>query len=543
MLIKTFILLIALMGIMLIKVKNKKLFSFIISFIGICMAISLPVVYAITNDYIDYLSFFYFEDITFVFITTFSLVFALGVLFTILHKKINYIELGFIFLYFICAIGLVISKNIITVFAFWEGLAMVATAIILTSNHTQSKAVALKYFTIHALSGVLFMIGVVGYLYYNNTDYLSVTLLDKTHGFNYFILIAILINLGLPPLASWIVDGYSKCSPIASMFLSIFTTKIALFLLLTLFYGNMILIYMGIIISCYGIFFSLFEMNLRKLLALSIIQQLGIIIIAVATTNLEFDTFIVSYIVVNILYKLLFFMIAVILYNRFASDDLNMLKGTINVKSIMGIFLILNTLQALGLPFTGNFIAKTYLFNNVEAIEFSWLAYTLTFLLAASSLNVGMKIAYYLLNKKNTAKAITLYNNYKLIPFFVICIVAELIFLFNGTEFLSLKNIVHSLEILVAGLLIFFIGHKLFKNKTANIITLFENFRLRVLAYSNYCLKVISNINCNNFIMSTYETVNTKLGSINHYNKFYSSSLVLVSLFMFIIIYVLVRLF
>ena len=120
---------------------------------------------------------------------------------------------------------------------------------------------------------------------------------------------------------------------------------------------------------------------------------------------------------------------------------------------------------------------------------------------------------------------------------------AELIFLFNGTEFLSLKNIVHSLEILVAGLLIFFIGHKLFKNKTANIITLFENFRLRVLAYSNYCLKVISNINCNNFIMSTYETVNTKLGSINHYNKFYSSSLVLVSLFMFIIIYVLVRLF
>ena len=453
----------------------------------------------------------------------------------------NYLELGFIFLYFICAIGVVISKNIITIFSFWEGLAIVATAIILTSKHPDAKKVALKYFIIHALSGVLFMVGIVGYMYHNNTAYIDITLLDNAQVFKYFILLGILINLGLPPLSSWILDGYSKCSPVASMFLSVFTTKVALFLLLTLFYGNMILIYIGILISCYGIFFSIFEMNLRVLLALSIVQQLGIIIIAIATTNLDFDTFIISYIVLNIIYKLLFFMMVVILYNRFSSDNLNVLRGSINVKSIMGVFLVINTIQALGFPFTGNFIAKTYLFNNVEVLDFTWLSYTLTFLMAAASLNVGIKIAYYLLNTKNNASPITLYNQYKLIPFFVICILAELIFMFNFTEFLSFKNILHSLEIFLIGIAIFYICNKFISKKDEAVTNAFATLHNTLRHCSIYILKFIAKVNFNHYFVYSYEAVSAKLGKINHNKKFYSSNLVLVSLVIFIIIYFLLR--
>ena len=117
----------------------------------------------------------------------------------------------------------------------------------------------------------------------------------------------------------------------------------------------------------------------------------------------------------------------------------------------------------------------------------------------------------------------------------------ELIFLFNFTEFLSFKHVLHSLEILGLGIIIFFIGHKLFNGKEEMVTNRLEILRGKALQLSICFLKYISKINLNNFIVSKYETVSVKLGEINHNNKAYSSNLVLISLVIFIIIYFLLR--
>jgi formate hydrogenlyase subunit 3/multisubunit Na+/H+ antiporter MnhD subunit len=82
-----------------------------------------------------------------------------------MYKCIN----GTIFIYFACALGSLLSNNLIISFAFWEALAVVATFIILFSKDHGAKYSALKYFIIHTLSGALFIVGLAAYLQVNNT--------------------------------------------------------------------------------------------------------------------------------------------------------------------------------------------------------------------------------------------------------------------------------------------------------------------------------------------------------------------------------------
>lgn len=72
-----------------------------------------------------------------------------------------------------------------------------------------------------------------------------------------------LINAGAPPLSAWLPDAYPEASWSGTVFLSAFTTKTAVYVLLRGFPSTEILIWIGIFMIFYGIVYALLENDTR----------------------------------------------------------------------------------------------------------------------------------------------------------------------------------------------------------------------------------------------------------------------------------------
>ncbi|MCL2567567.1 MAG: hypothetical protein FWE18_05715 [Alphaproteobacteria bacterium] len=472
--------------------KNKK-YLFLLTLTAVIITIIFIASYTITDGYSSLVFLSEFIYPLYSMMLLFGISFILGVAFVLSQNRTNYRELGIIVAYFAFSMGILFAEDFINLIIYWELASISATLIILQSNSDRKKYVAIKYFAIHSLGGVMLIAGATDFIRVLHTEVFPLDYaLNITNLGNILILCGILINLAIPPFSSWLVDGYSECSPNASIFLSIFTTKAALFVLFRLFHGAEILIYIGIFIAAYGLIFSLFESSLRRILAMSIIHQLGIIIIGVSAMQ-AFDGFLITYVVVSVLYKIIAFMLAAILIKKYRTDNIYELRNSINLKSVLGISLLLSSFQAVGLPLTGGFVVKTYLVDVVALLDISWLYYAIIILFAGVAVNIGIKVPYYLINFKSKAKKIVLNNSRsKNAILITIIVMLEAIFILHGIQYFSLEYTLHSLEVLAFGIVMFSLSLFFINTKEDQWRLQFDNFKAAAFRASSNTLKLLA---------------------------------------------------
>ena len=79
-------------------------------------------------------------------------------------------------------------------------------------------------------------------------------------------------------MSAWLPDAYPEASWSGTVFLSAFTTKTAVYVLMRGFPGTELLIYVGLFMVFYGIVYALLENDMRRILAYSIVNQVGFMV-------------------------------------------------------------------------------------------------------------------------------------------------------------------------------------------------------------------------------------------------------------------------
>ena len=129
---------------------------------------------------------------------------------------------------------------------------------------------------IHLLGGVVLFAGVTGHV--AQTGSVAFTRMALDSPAHWLILIGFLVNAGAPPLSAWLPDAYPEASWSGTVFLSAFTTKTAVYVLIRGFPGTELLIWVGLFMVFYGIVYALLENDMRRILAYSIVNQVGFMI-------------------------------------------------------------------------------------------------------------------------------------------------------------------------------------------------------------------------------------------------------------------------
>jgi multicomponent Na+:H+ antiporter subunit D len=332
------------------------------------------------------------------FATVFAITAFAGGLFAL--RQASTTELVAALFYAGSAIGAVFAGDLITLFVFWELMALGSGTIIFAARIPESYGAGMRYMAVHLLGGVILMIGVIGYI--NQTGRADFGAIAEPGLARWLILIGFLINAGAPPLSAWLADAYPEASPSGMVFLSAFTTKAAVYALIRAFAGEEVLIYVGLYMAFYGIVYALLENDMRRILAYSIVNQVGFMVAAVGIGTPMALNGATAHAFAHIIYKALLLMAAgAVLYQtgRRKCTDLGGLFQSMPLTALCGI---IGALSISSFPLTSGFTTKTMISQAAgdQHLLLVWLL--LTAASAGVFLHAGIKFPWYVFFQKDS---------------------------------------------------------------------------------------------------------------------------------------------
>ncbi|KUO57555.1 MAG: cation:proton antiporter [Alphaproteobacteria bacterium BRH_c36] len=332
-----------------------------------------------------------------VFASVFAIMAFAGGLFALNQKST--LELSAAFVYAGSAIGVAMAGDLITMFIYWEIMAIGSTLVILSSGR-RGQGAGLRYAAIHMLGGVLLMAGVAGEI--AATGSVAFTAMDLSTIPRMLIFAGFLVNVGAPPLSAWLADAYPEASWSGMVFLSAFTTKTAVYVLLRGFPGTEILIPIGLFMVFYGIIFAILENDMRRILAYSIVNQVGFMVTGIGIGTEMALNGAAAHAFTHIIYKALLLMSAGSVLYMTGKRKCTDLGGLFRTMPLTCAFGIVGALAISSFPATSGFISKSMISDAAgsEHLVIVWFA-----LAAASAgvfLHAGIKFPWFVFFQKDS---------------------------------------------------------------------------------------------------------------------------------------------
>jgi multicomponent Na+:H+ antiporter subunit D len=298
------------------------------------------------------------------------------------------------------AICVAMAGDLISVFVFWELMAISSTIIVWSARTQAAYRASMRYMMVHFLGGVVLMVGIVAHV--ADTGTIAFTAMQPETIGTWLILIGFLINAGAPPLSGWLPDAYPQASWSGTVFLSAFTTKTAVYVLIVGFPGADILIWVGVYMIFYGIIYALLENDIRRILAYSIVNQVGFMITGIGIGTEMAINGAAAHAFAHIIYKALLLMSAgSVLYatGKSKCTDLGGLFRSMPLTTICGI---IGALSISSFPLTSGFISKSMISSAAADQSLAIVWFLLTAASAGVFLHAGIKFPWYVFFQKDS---------------------------------------------------------------------------------------------------------------------------------------------
>ena len=291
------------------------------------------------------------------------------------------------------AIGAVLAGDLLTLFVFWEISAISSTIIIWAGGGLHSRQAGMRYLFVHVTSGLLLLLGSI--LHYQEEGSLAFNILGLNSLAHTLIFLAFGIKCAFPLLHNWLQDAYPQASPVGTVALSAFTTKLAVYCLARGYAGTESLIWIGALMTAFPIFFAVIENDLRKVLSYSLNNQLGFMVVGIGVgTTLSLNGT-AAHAFAHILYKALLFMSMGAVLHRIGTVKASELGGLYKSMPWTTAFCIIGSMSISAFPLLSGFISKGIILFAV-AEEGYWLIWLVLLFASAGVLDhSGIKVPFF----------------------------------------------------------------------------------------------------------------------------------------------------
>ena len=290
-------------------------------------------------------------------------------------------------------LGAVFAGDLLTLFVFWELLAFTSVFLIWARRTPRAYVAGMRYLVIQVLSGVILLAGALFYVAENGSLEFGYIGLDGIAG--WLIFIAFGIKCAFPMAHNWLTDAYPEATVTGTVFLSAFTTKVAVYALARGYPGTELLVYIGAAMTCFPIFFAVIENDLRRVLAYSLINQVGFMVVGIGIGTALAINGAVSHAFNDVIFKgLLFMTMGAVLHmtGRINGSDLGGLYKTMPKTTVL---CIVGAASISAFPLFSGFVSKSRVMSAALEEGFDWIWLMLLFASAGVFHHAGIKIPYF----------------------------------------------------------------------------------------------------------------------------------------------------
>ena len=291
------------------------------------------------------------------------------------------------------SIGALFSGDLISLFVFWEMTAITSVFLILARRTGRARKTAMRYLVIQVLAGVILLAGAL--IWVNETGSIAFDFIGLDAPGGWLIFLAFGIKAAFPLLHNWLTDAYPEATPTGTVFLSAFTTKLAVYALARGYPGTEILVYIGATMTMFPIFYAVIENDLRRVLSYSLINQVGFMITGIGIgTELAINGA-VSHAFVHIIYKALLFMSMGAVLFRTGKINGSELGGLYKSMPLTTVFCIVGAASISAFPLFSGFVAKSMVLAAALDEGYSGVWLLLLFASAGVFHHSGIKIPFF----------------------------------------------------------------------------------------------------------------------------------------------------
>lgn len=291
------------------------------------------------------------------------------------------------------AIGAVFAGDLMTLFIHWELTAISSVLLVWARRGEHSAATGMRYLIVQLLSGMFLLAGAL--LHWQAAGTLAFDHIGLAGPGGLLILVGFGIKSAFPLLHNWLMDAYPEATPTGTVFLSAFTTKLGIYALARGFAGTEELVWIGTLMAAFPIFYAVIENDLRRVLAYSMNNQLGFMVVGIGIGTELAVNGAVAHAFADILFKGLLFM---------AMGAVLLRAGTVKGSELGGLyksmpwttgFCMVGAASISAFPLFSGFVTKSMIMSAAagEGMLVTWLV--LLFASAGVFHHAGIKIPYF----------------------------------------------------------------------------------------------------------------------------------------------------
>ena len=338
------------------------------------------------------MQFIHFDSIAYAFMLVFCVIALLNGIYGegIQHRH----ECGMSMIYVGSVMGVRLAGDLISLVIFWEISAFASMYVVYCKHDMTSERASFRYILVHAFGGNMLLAGVIAYIFHYGNAITNISG-HMEEPFFWLIAVGVAVNAAIPPLHSWLPDAYPESTATGTVYLSSFTTKAAIYLMIRMFAGIDVLIWLGAVVSVYAACMAIMENNIRRLLAYHIISQLGMMIAAIGAGGEAGIDAATAHAFTNILFKGVLMMGAGAVMYATGRSKITELGGLAKKMPVTAACFLISSLAIAGLPGLSGFVSKALITEAVTSSGHETAAILLTAGGVGTLLSITLKINWF----------------------------------------------------------------------------------------------------------------------------------------------------
>jgi len=286
---------------------------------------------------------------------------------------------GYLFLFLLAMLGLVLADNVITLFVFWE-LTSIASYLLIGFYHTKddSRASALQALLVTGSGGLALLAGLILLSIIGGSQELSQLVQQHNAITNHTLYLPMLILILVGaftksaqfPFHFWLPGAMAAPAPVSSYLHSATMVKAGVYLLARLspilggtqaWYFALVLF--GALTMFIGAYLAPRNNDMKRILAYSTVSALGTLVMLLGIgTSIAIKAAVV-FLIVHSIYKASLFMVAGIVDHETGSRDIDHISGLRSAMPVTAIAAFLAAFSFAGMPPFFGFIGKELIYE------------------------------------------------------------------------------------------------------------------------------------------------------------------------------------
>lgn len=347
---------------------------------------------------LDWISLFFISFVTFIS--------SLVILYSkeyIIHDKyiVRFILLVLIFV--LSIIFLIIRPNIIRILLGWDGLGLVSYCLVIYFQNVKSYNAGIITALSNRIGDVLILLTIAWLLNYGSWNfifYLDLIVYDnRMKWVSYLVVIAAITKRAQIPFSAWLPAAIAAPTPVSALVHSSTLVTAGVYLLIR--FNNLIrllpICQWLLIISSLTMFIAglgaNFEFDLKKIIALSTLRQLGLII---RILSIGFPILAFFHLLTHALFKALLFICAGVVIHCIKNfQDIRYIGALINQLPITISYFNVANFALCGFPFLAGFYSKDLILEIVSFSEVNLIIYFLYYLSTGLTVCYSVRLIFY----------------------------------------------------------------------------------------------------------------------------------------------------